>query len=149
MTTLGNCYLCNSKTVTFYLHFFSVGCARHRQQDIRFAETMNRRVQDGEKKRWLCSSCEGILGENERQFASSFFHPFVEGRLTHRKYGSWLLKFCVSLSWRALHFLLESNAMKNILGMSVNLSLKLGRSGRNTSSVAVHIQAVFANTCSL
>lgn len=70
---------------------------------IRFGETPNRRSQDGWKKYWLCSSCENQLSKSETAFAKQLFHPFVENRLSTAGYGPWLLKFCVSLSWRVLH----------------------------------------------
>lgn len=116
MTTLGNCYLCDIHCELQNSHVLPAFIFRWMKETsatgyMRFAETMNRRAQDGVKKHWLCSSCEGILGESERQFANSLFHPFVEGQLKHRNYGPWLLKFCVSLSWRALHFLFEENAL--------------------------------------
>ena len=50
----------------------------------------------------MCPSCESLLGSTERQFNQKIFRPLVEDRLEHIKYDSWLLKFCVSLSWRVL-----------------------------------------------
>ena len=69
----------------------------------------NRRVQDGWKKRWLCSSCENLLGAAERQFAQQVFKPVVEDRLKNIEYGPWLLKFCVSVSWRVLCYFQDTN----------------------------------------
>ena len=69
---------------------------------MRFGEQPNRRVQDGWKRYWLCSSCEQMIGESERLFADRFFHPFVEDRIDRLEYGPWLLKFCVSVTWRVL-----------------------------------------------
>lgn len=65
---------------------------------IRSGAEPNRRVQDGEKRQWLCSSCEGILSKYEKKFAERLFHPFVKNSFTQRRYGDWLLKFCVSIS---------------------------------------------------
>ena len=72
---------------------------------MRFGGAPNRRVQDGWKKRWLCSNCEGRLGTAERQFAQRIFQPLVEDRIVQTRYGPWMLKFCVSVTWRVLlHF---------------------------------------------
>ena len=116
MVILGNCYLCDSYCELQNSHVLPAFLFRWMRETsatghIRFAETMNRRVQDGEKKRWLCSSCEGILGENERQFASKLFYPFVEDRLTQIRYGPWFLRFCVSLSWRVLRWFMEGDGL--------------------------------------
>ena len=69
---------------------------------MRFGENPNRRVQDGWKERWLCSPCEQDIGEAERQFAQEIFFPVVEDRPLTGAYGPWLLKFCVSVTWRVL-----------------------------------------------
>ena len=71
---------------------------------IRLGDEPNRRVQDGWKKRYLCSSCENLLSVAERQFYQQVFKPVVEDRLEQIKYGPWLLKFCVSISWRVLYW---------------------------------------------
>ena len=63
----------------------------------------NRRVQDGPKRYWLCASCEGLLSRFETAFAEKLFYPYVNG--TFRiMYEDWLLRFCVSVSWRVLRF---------------------------------------------
>lgn len=116
MAKLGNCYLCDTYCELQNSHVLPAFIFRWVRETsatgyIRFGEKMNQRAQDGVKKPWLCSSCEGILGESERQFASLLFHPYAEGCLTQRGYGPWLLKFCVSLSWRVLHWFLEENVL--------------------------------------
>ena len=70
---------------------------------IRNTESPNRRVQDGLKLPWLCSACEQQFSRYETAFATKVFHGWGEG---HDKihYGEWLLKFCVSVSWRVLHY---------------------------------------------
>lgn len=70
---------------------------------IRFSETPNRRTQDGLKKPWLCSNCEGRFSRYETHFANKLFHPWLKGQ-QHVYYDDWLLKFCVSVSWRVLKY---------------------------------------------
>jgi len=75
---------------------------------IRFSGTPNRRVQDGHKKHWLCDDCEQRFNRHETAFATELFHPWLQGQ--HRvRYEDWLLKFCVSVSWRVLKHLWGSN----------------------------------------
>lgn len=69
---------------------------------LRESRRPNKRVQDGVKRFWLCAKCEQLIGNYERQFAISVFYPVVEKGLHRIFYGDWLLKFCVSVSWRNL-----------------------------------------------
>ena len=70
---------------------------------IRHTENPNKRVQDGLKLHWLCGDCETKFSKYETAFATKLFHPWHSGQ---RKvtYSDWLLKFCVSVSWRVLKF---------------------------------------------
>ena len=70
---------------------------------IRHTDNPNRRVQDGVKLPWLCNDCEGRFSRYETAFATKVFHPWHAG-LYRIGYGDWLLKFCVSISWRVLKF---------------------------------------------
>lgn len=70
---------------------------------IRFTENVNRRVQDGIKFHWLCIECEGRFGRSETMFANKIFHAWKKHE-TKITYDRWLLKFCVSVSWRILNF---------------------------------------------
>lgn len=70
---------------------------------IRNTENPNRRVQDGLKLPWLCSGCEQKFSRYETAFATKVFHAWGEGR-EQLRYSDWLLKFCVSVSWRVLRF---------------------------------------------
>lgn len=70
---------------------------------IRNTDNPNRRVQDGLKLHWLCSECEGRFSKYETAFATRLFHPWHQGENSIR-YEEWLLKFCVSVSWRVLKF---------------------------------------------
>lgn len=69
---------------------------------LRSSETPNRRAQDGEKEKMLCSGCEALLNQWETPFATEIFHPLNRGEAMRFKYESWLLKFAVSVSWRVL-----------------------------------------------
>jgi hypothetical protein len=69
---------------------------------LRFGQTPNKRVQDGPTRPWLCAVCEQRLGLWETRFAAEVFHPLNEDGGRRRRYQEWLLKFCVSISWRNL-----------------------------------------------
>ena len=69
---------------------------------IRAAETPNLRVQDLLKKELLCDSCEGRFAEWEKAYKENAFQAVQDDRFTELEYGSWLLPFLVSLSWRVL-----------------------------------------------
>ncbi len=75
---------------------------------IRSTEEPNRRVQDGPKIFWLCRNCEQAFNQFETAFANKLFLPWTKGDALNT-YGDWLLKFCVSLSWRVLKFLRGRN----------------------------------------
>jgi 5-methylcytosine-specific restriction endonuclease McrA len=70
---------------------------------IRNTETPNRRVQDGLKFPWLCRDCEARFSRYETAFAMKLFHPWQKG-CEPVEYEDWLLKFCVSVSWRVLKY---------------------------------------------
>lgn len=70
---------------------------------LRYSNELTRRVQDGLKDRWLCKDCEGLLNAYETPFSQAF-HALVLNREAKIAYGAWLLKFCVSLSWRVMAF---------------------------------------------
>lgn len=74
---------------------------------LRFGMHPNRRVQDGYKLFWLCGECEDRLNAWETKFANLVFHPFNKGEANTVSYGVWLLKFCVSISWRVLNLFIE------------------------------------------
>lgn len=70
---------------------------------IRQTDNPNRRVQDGLKLPWLCGDCEAQFSRYETAFATKLFHPW-HGGTYQIPYDDWLLKFCVSVSWRVLRF---------------------------------------------
>jgi hypothetical protein len=95
---------------------------------MRFSHAPNRRAQDGPKGRWLCLSCEQKLNVWETEFATKIFHLVNAKGGTRVSYGDWLLKFCVSVSWRSLLWLLDSGglthfteAQRNAAGSALNV----------------------------
>jgi hypothetical protein len=70
---------------------------------IRDTENPNRRVQDGLKFPWLCTDCEARFNGYETAFATKVFHQWLAGNHLVA-YDEWMLKFCVSVSWRVLRF---------------------------------------------
>jgi hypothetical protein len=79
---------------------------------LRHTDNPNRRVQDGIKLPWLCNDCEGQFNRYETAFATKVFHPWHSG-IYRIGYGDWLLKFCVSISWRVLKFARGRNKHAN------------------------------------
>ena len=70
---------------------------------VRQTDKPNQRVQDGLKLPWLCGDCEGRFSRDETAFASKVFHPWHAGT-NQISYQGWLLRFCVSISWRVLRY---------------------------------------------
>ena len=64
----------------------------------------DKRVQDGVKQHWLCSSCEERFSRSETAFAGKLFHPYLATSEKVFHYSNWLLHFCTSVSWRVLRF---------------------------------------------
>lgn len=80
--------------------------------NIRRSDNPNKRVQDGLKLHWLCGCCEAKFGRHETEFAKKVFYPWLDGD-NRISYDDWLLKFCVSISWRVLKFCRGKNADAN------------------------------------
>lgn len=105
---IGTCAFCGHKTLLRESHVLPAFVfrwlrGRSGTGHIRQTENPNRRVQDGLKLPWLCDACEGLFSRFETAFATKVFYPWQEGN-TRIAYGDWLLKFCVSVSWRVLRF---------------------------------------------
>ena len=93
---------------------------------IRFGYSPNLRTQDGFKLYWLCDECEKLFNSWETEFANTIFHPINKGIDTSFHYGSWLLKFAVSVSWRVLNFFVEEKDLSHfppILQEKANIAL--------------------------
>ncbi len=71
---------------------------------LRHTQEPNKRVQDGPKLPFLCKRCEGHLNQFETDFANRLFYPLNTDSVERVRFGPWLLKFCVSISWRALSY---------------------------------------------
>lgn len=105
---LGTCAFCGNKAELRESHVLPAFVfrwlrSRSGKGHLRNTDSPNRRVQDGLKLPWLCGTCEGHFGKYETAFATNVFHPWHEGAIRIR-YGEWMLKFCVSVSWRVLKF---------------------------------------------
>lgn len=80
---------------------------------MRFGKNPKKRVQDGIKLRWLCMDCEQRLNSYETPFATYIFHPYNADPRLRVRYGDWLLKFCVSVSWRVLRYFQSQPGFQN------------------------------------
>lgn len=94
---------------------------------LRFGREPNRRVQDGEKRYWLCCDCETLLCQWETQFAAQVFLPLISDGGQRIRYGAWMLKYCVSVSWRVLSMFVEDGQLDHLSDRQrapVDLALK-------------------------
>jgi hypothetical protein len=62
----------------------------------------NLRVQDLRKEALLCDSCEGRFAVWEKAYKEKALHIVQNDEFRQLEYGTWLLPFLVSLSWRVL-----------------------------------------------
>jgi len=86
----------------FVFKWLKYGGAGH----IRHTGNMNKRVQDGATEKLLCANCEALFNIWETKFSNQIFNPFCyDGKLPSITYDDWLLKFCVSVSWRSLSYM--------------------------------------------
>ena len=80
---------------------------------IRFGLNPNKLEQDGYKIYLLCECCEQRFNRYETTFAEEIFIPLHEEQDSKFRYGPWLEKFAVSISWRVLTFLKLKNALSS------------------------------------
>jgi hypothetical protein len=80
---------------------------------LRNSKTPNRRTQDEEKRHWLCVDCEQMFGRSEKSFADRLFYPYLRVSGNPIGYAHWLMRFCVSVSWRVLRYYIEHDALKS------------------------------------
>lgn len=114
-----NCRLCAKAAVLHESHVVPAFVFRWMKETsatgfLRFGSEPNRRVQDGVKRYWLCCDCEQLLSGWEAKFASEIFHASELGSGPRVRYGDWMLKFCVSLSWRILTLFVEEISLTNL-----------------------------------
>lgn len=76
---------------------------------IRTNANVSLRKQDLFKEYLLCANCEGMFSKWETQFAERVFYPYINDRKIVINYESWLSKFCASLSWRTLIYIIRNN----------------------------------------
>lgn len=107
MSNFGQCALCHKNAELRESHVLPAFVFRWLKGrsitgHIRYGETPNRRVQDGDKKPWFCDACETRLSGYETKFANEVFYPWQQDT-SRIRYQEWLLKFCASISWRVLN----------------------------------------------
>lgn len=104
----GECLLCGAVAVLQDSHVLPAFVFRALKEHsatghIRSSESPNRRVQDGVTQPWLCVGCESSFSRWERDFSNNILRPWRDG-VVETAYDDWLLKFCVSVSWRVLKY---------------------------------------------
>ena len=74
----GVCELCGKQADLLQSHVIPAFVFKWLKQagHIRYAETPNRRSQDGPKRDWLCRECEDLFNSFETPFAGQIFHPY-------------------------------------------------------------------------
>src|ERR1017187_10349018 len=104
---VGVCELCQKQANLLQSHVLPAFVFKRLKNagHIRHSQTPNRRAQDGFKKEWLCRECEDLFNSFETPFATQIFHPYDLDRAIRVRYSEWMLKFCVSVSWRSLLYL--------------------------------------------
>ncbi len=113
----GQCLLCAAESELQLSHVLPAFVFRWMRESsgnghMRSGSSPNQRVQDGVKRHWLCTSCEGLLSCSETAFATKLFYPYTSGESTRIIYDERLLRFCVSVSWRVLQFHKEETSLK-------------------------------------
>jgi hypothetical protein len=108
------CRLCGSVRPLLLSHILPKFVFRFQRNTstavIRSHLNPNRPVQDSRKLRFLCRECEERFSAWETAFKREIYDPYHAGKLDGVKYGSWLLKCAVSLSWRALKATIQEGA---------------------------------------
>ena len=74
---VGVCEPCGKHALLLQSHVLPAFVFKWLKRDghIRYAETPNRRSQDGHKRDWLCRECEDLFNSFETPFAGQIFHP--------------------------------------------------------------------------
>jgi len=106
MTNIGTCALCFETGELKESHIIPAFVWRWMKESsvtgyFRHGEKPNLRQQDGYKIFLLCVECEQKLSRWENKFLKYVFSPLNNG-IELERYGPWLLKFSVSVSWRVL-----------------------------------------------
>lgn len=119
MNDMSICALCNSQAPLLNSHVIPKFCVEWMKKSgptkyIRQAKVPNRRLQDIQKIRLLCASCEGRLSKWEKCFAEQVFVPYMETRQQAFDYRHWMLRFAVSLAWRTAVRTIDIMREKNV-----------------------------------
>lgn len=95
---------------------------------LRSAEQPNRRIQDGWKLPLLCRNCEELLSKWETCFANMIFYRFINEYHRSHNYSEWLLRFCVSVSWRVLSYIVHNDQLKQFAETTTeNVSISMNK----------------------
>ena len=78
---------------------------------FRSSQIPDLRIQDGIKPRMLCMACEQLFSTWEKAFAETCFVPLNSGAAREVRYGSWMLKFATSVSWRVLRLFAANDGL--------------------------------------
>lgn len=119
MTTInGECALCSNKSDLQLSHIipsFVFTWLKDTGGPIRGKQIPNKRIQDGVKQYLLCATCENLLSQFEKSFCEEIFLPLNNSSnpIHPIKYGSWALKFAVSVSWRVLDYYLNLHDLEH------------------------------------
>ncbi|WP_404337970.1 hypothetical protein [Planococcus rifietoensis] len=82
--------------------------------NMRLTSQSNKKVQDGDRQKLLCGSCEDLFNEDETLFANRIYHKYRADSLKEFEYEEWLNRFITSVNWRNLYldiigFVMEKN----------------------------------------
>ena len=61
----------------------------------------------------LCTECELMLSQWEMPFSEKVYHPWCNREAAQITYGSWMLKFATSVSWRALTWYMDYSSVRD------------------------------------
>ena len=86
------------------------------QGPLRNSQNPNCRIQDYLKAYLLCNTCEVKISQWENPFCEKIFKPYQDNKLECQKvqYANWMLKFCVSISWRVLSYIEISHSTQHL-----------------------------------
>lgn len=112
MENIGQCRLCQTYGELRLSHIIPKFVFRFQRSrsvaPLRSHLVPDRPVQDSRKLYFLCDKCEERFSSWETAFKREVYDPLHAGSLDPLRYGPWLLKFAVSLSWRALRATIET-----------------------------------------
>lgn len=116
----GKCALCNKNAELRSSHiipkFVFSWFKESAPSAIRGIDEPNRRVQDGLRQYLLCSDCEGLFSVWEKSFCEHLFLPLHSNPTPTApiRYGSYALKFAVSVSWRVLMYYHQTDDLHHL-----------------------------------